>query len=395
MKAERFIAGKLKFRGRIAMFCIAVSFFVMIVAVAVSTGFRDAVRDGISSVSGDVMIAPADLGYMTGSSPIERNPAYLPKVEAEKCVKSVIPVTYRAGIVKNGDRIQGVLFKGIPGDLPGQQPSDSLPSLAVSVPSGLSDILGTGEGDELLSYFVGEKVRVRKFRVVSVYESMLDSDDMLVVYARMSDIQRLNGWGQEQVSAFEILLTDAWQTENGIREATSDIGALTAAYADEDEASVVCTSSVSDYPQLFDWLNLLDFNVFFILVLMTLVAGFNMISGLLILLFENISLIGTLKALGMTDRSIAEVFLRVSSSHVLKGMFIGNALAFLFCIIQSSTGILTLDPANYFVSEVPVSIDYLKVLAADIAAYAAIMLLLLLPSMFIAKIDPAKTVRMN
>lgn len=395
MKAERFIAGKLKFRGRIAMFCIAVSFFVMIVAVAVSTGFRDAVRDGISSVSGDVMIAPADLGYMTGSSPIERNPAYLPKVKAEKCVESVNPVAYRAGIVKNGDRIQGVLFKGIPGDLPGFQPSDSLPSLAVSVPSGLSDILGTGEGDDLLSYFVGEKVRVRKFRVVSVYESMLDSDDMLVVYARMSDIQRLNGWGQEQVSAFEILLTDAWQTENGIREATSDIGALTAAYAGEDEASVVCTSSVSDYPQLFDWLNLLDFNVFFILVLMTLVAGFNMISGLLILLFENISLIGTLKSLGMTDRSIAEVFLRVSSSHVLKGMLIGNALAFLFCIIQSSTGILTLDPANYFVSEVPVSIDYLKVLAADIAAYAAIMLLLLLPSMFIAKIDPAKTVRMN
>ena len=395
MKAERFIAGKLKFRGRIAMFCIAVSFFVMIVAVAVSTGFRDAVRDGISSVSGDVMIAPADLGYMTGGSPIERNPAYLPKVEAEKCVESVNPVTYRAGIVKNGDRIQGVLFKGIPGDLPGGQPSDSLPSLAVSVPSGLSDILGTGEGDDLLSYFVGEKVRVRKFRVVSVYESMLDSDDMLVVYARMSDIQRLNGWSQEQVSAFEILLTDAWRTENGIREATSDIGALTAAYADEDEASVVCTSSVSDYPQLFDWLNLLDFNVFFILVLMTLVAGFNMISGLLILLFENISLIGTLKSLGMTDRSIAEVFLRVSSSHVLKGMLIGNALAFLFCIIQSSTGILTLDPANYFVSEVPVSIDYLKVLAADIASYAVIMLLLLLPSMFIAKIDPAKTVRMN
>ena len=395
MKAERFIAGKLKFRGRIAMFCIAVSFFVMIVAVAVSTGFRDAVRDGISSVSGDVMIAPADLGYMTGSSPIERNPAYLPKVEAEKCVESVNPVAYRAGIVKNGDRIQGVLFKGIPGDLPGQQPSDSLPSLAVSVPSGLSDILGTCEGDDLLSYFVGEKVRVRKFRVVSVYESMLDSDDMLVVYARMSDIQRLNGWDQEQVSAFEILLTDSYRTENGIREATSDIGALTAAYADEDEASVVCTSSVSDYPQLFDWLNLLDFNVFFILVLMTLVAGFNMISGLLILLFENISLIGTLKALGMTDRSIAEVFLRVSSSHVLKGMLIGNALAFLFCIIQSSTGILALDPANYFVSEVPVSIDYLKVLAADIASYAAIMLLLLLPSMFIAKIDPAKTVRMN
>ena len=128
---------------------------------------------------------------------------------------------------------------------------------------------------------------------------------------------------------------------------------------------------------------------------MTVVAGFNMISGLLILLFENISTIGILKTLGMTDRAIARVFLRSSSSLVLKGMLAGNILAFLFCAVQSSTHFITLDPANYFISYVPVHLEIMKILAADAAAYLLIMLLLLLPSMFISRVDPARTVRMG
>ena len=155
----------------------------------------------------------------------------------------------------------------------------------------------------------------------------------------------------------------------------------------------MATSSVSRYPQLFDWLNLIDFNVLFILVLMTIVAGFNMISGLLIMLFENISTIGLLKALGMTDRSIAKVFLSSSAVLVAKGMLAGNVLALLFCLIQGTTHLLKLDPANYFVSFVPVDPSLGLILLADLAAFAVIMLLLLIPSLFIAKVDPAKTVK--
>ena len=147
------------------------------------------------------------------------------------------------------------------------------------------------------------------------------------------------------------------------------------------------------YPQIFDWLNLIDFNVLFILVLMTIVAGFNMVSGLLILLFRSISTIGTLKSVGMTDRSIAKVFLRVASRIVWKGMAIGNGIALLFCVLQRETHLLKLNPQNYFVSFVPVHLNLPAILVADAAAYIVIMLLLLIPCLFISRVDPAQTVR--
>jgi len=128
---------------------------------------------------------------------------------------------------------------------------------------------------------------------------------------------------------------------------------------------------------------------------MTIVAGFNMISGLLIMLFENISTIGLLKSLGMTDRAIAKVFLSSSAVLTLKGMAIGNALAIIFCVVQNLTHILKLDPENYFVSFVPVHLDLTLVAAADMAAFAGIMLLLLIPCLFISKVDPAETVRVR
>ena len=145
--------------------------------------------------------------------------------------------------------------------------------------------------------------------------------------------------------------------------------------------------------QSFDWLNLLDFNVWVILILMTVVAGFNMVSGLLILLFRSISTIGTLKSLGMTDRAIGKVFLRVSSRLVLTGMAIGNGLALLFCLVQGTWHLIKLNPVNYFVSWVPVHVNLPLILLADLVAYGAIMLILLIPTLFIARVDPAKTVR--
>jgi lipoprotein-releasing system permease protein len=152
---------------------------------------------------------------------------------------------------------------------------------------------------------------------------------------------------------------------------------------------------VSRYPQLFNWLTLIDFNVGIILILMIIVAGFNMISGLLIMLFEHISTIGLLKSIGMTDRAIAKVFLSSSAVVVAKGMAVGNALALLFCLIQDTTHLLRLNPENYYVSHVPVEVNLGAVLTADAIAFVAIMILLLIPCFFISKVDPSQTVRVK
>ena len=376
------------------MICIAVSFVVMIVAVSVSSGFRHEIRDGLSSVSGDVRITPPDRNVLDEGSPIEAHPAYLPYISALETVEKIVPVVYRAGIVRTDGNIHGVLFKGVPaGEFPLRIP-DSL-SFEVSIPRRLADITGLDVGDRMPSYFVGESVKARQFNIVSVYDSMLETDDRLVVYADVSDMQRLNGWTDDEVSSLEVIIKEESKDERDIRNAAEEIGTIINLRSSEDEASVIALSSVSEYPQLYGWLDMIDFNVFFILMLMTVVAGFNMISGLLIMLFEHISTIGLLNSLGMTDRAIAKVFLSSSAVLTAKGMAIGNAIAILFCIIQSSTHLLKLDPSNYFVSFVPVHLDMGTVLAADLGAFVVIMLLLLIPCLFISKVDPAETVRVK
>ena len=387
MDASFFIAGRLRFKGNIAMICIAVSFLVMIIAVSISSGFRHAIRSGLSDLSGDIRITPPTLSVLDESLPIETDAAYRPYIEEVEGVSEIRPVVYKAGIVKSGDNIQGVLFKGME--------SDDTVALAVSVPKRLAEIASLKPGDRMLTYFVGESVKARQFNVISVYDALVEADDKLVVYADISDLQRVNGWDASEVSCLEILLEDDMRNESDIESANDRIGTLINAYSSDEEESVIASSSVSSYPQLFDWLNLIDFNVLLILVLMTIVAGFNMISGLLIMLFENISTIGLLKSLGMTDRAISKVFLSSSAILVAKGMLAGNALAILFCIIQDTTKVLRLNPENYFVSYVPVKVDFGMILTADVVAFFLIMLLLLIPCLFISKVDPADTVRVR
>lgn len=388
MNVSLFIAKRLNFKGKIAMVCIAVSFLVMIIAVSVASGYRKEIRNGISSVSGDVLITTPDRNVFNEYRPVEASPAYLPYIESVDAVVKIVPTIYRAGIIKDDDNMYGVVFKGTP------DPVDTA-SLAVSIPNALAKKAGVGVGDKILTYFVGNKLKARQFYVAALHETLVETDDQYIIYASNADLQRINGWSEDQVSALEVILDDGFKTETGISEATDEIGSLINVYSSEDEQSVIATSVLSRFPQLFSWLDLIDFNVYFILLLMTVVAGFNMISGLLIMLFEHISTIGLLKSLGMTDRAISKVFLTSSAIVVGKGMLLGNIIAIMFCIIQGTTHILKLNPENYYVSFVPVNVDLGLVLTADLISFAGIMLLLLIPCLFISKVDPAETVRVR
>ncbi|MBO7192132.1 MAG: ABC transporter permease [Bacteroidales bacterium] len=389
MDTSLFIASRLRFKGKIAMVCIAVSFLVMIVAVAISSGFRYELHSSLSEISGDILLSTPDLNVMNESRPIDSSSPCMDYVESSELVERVVPVTWRAGIVRHDGNMHGVVLKGVPSH---PEFTDSV-SLGVSVPRKLASASGLKVGDRMLTYFIGEEMKVRQFNVIDIHDSMVETDDRYIVYASLSDIQRLNGWDESQVSAIEIYLAEGIDSEREINEATQEIGTIVNLY--QEDGDMIATSSVSRYPQLFGWLSLIDFNVGFILLLMTIVAGFNMISGLLIMLFEHISTIGLLKSLGMTDKSIAKVFLSASAVLVGKGMAIGNGLAFVFCLIQKTTHILKLNPENYYVSFVPVKINLGMILTADILSFVVIMLLLLIPCIFISKVDPSQTVRVR
>ncbi len=374
MKAEGFIAGRLRFKGRMAVIAIAISFFVMIIAVAISSGFSREIRQGIAGVTGDVTISnnPADL-YLD-SNPIEDYAEVISTLQIVKGVEKAEPIVYRAGIVKQDGDIYGALFKG--------SPRDSV-SMHVRIPAGLARSIGAEEGDEILCYFFSERMKARRFTIAGIYDSPVETGDNYLIYVPLADMQRLNGWDESQVSAIELTLDSGLRSRSKMKETAALCGFV---------SGLAATAAVDSYSSVFDWLDLIDYNVYAILLLMTIVAGFNMVSGLLILLFRNISTIGTLKTLGMTDRAIAGTFLRVGARITGTGMLIGNALALLFCLVQGTWHIIRLNPENYFVSFVPVAVDLPAILLADAAAFAVIMLLLLIPSLFISKIDPSVTV---
>ena len=380
MNPARFISERLKFQGGIATVSVAISFLVIIIAVAVTAGFRTEMKKGITAISGDIQLTSPDMNYMSEDSPVLLSRTNFADSLPE--VRDRIPAVYRAGIVKSGENIHGVLFKGTP---------DGPDSLGVRIPDRLAKMLGLKPGDRLLSYFIGEKVKVRNFTVREIYPTVIPGDNNLIVFAGLEDMQRLNGWSADEVSAVEVRLNSA--TIGNMELASLDISTRLLATVPEDEDVPLATTAARKFNTIFSWLDLLDLNAVLILVLMTIVAGFNMISGLLIMLFRNISTIGLLKALGMKDKKISEVFLRVASNVVLKGMLIGNLTGFGICAIQSTTHLLKLNPENYFLSYVPVQLNVPLILAADLLAYLLIMALLLIPALFVSRVDPAKTVR--
>ena len=387
MDASRFIARRLRFGGKIAMASIAISFFIIIIAVSISSGFRTDIRDGISKLTGDIQLMREDMNYVSEDSSIPADPSFKRLIDSLPGVKSISPAVYRAGIIKKDDNIHGVVFKGV------QREASDTSRLSILIPERLSDLLNVKAGDKLLAYFVGDNIKVRNFTVSGTYESVMDGTDNLVMLADIKDIQRLNGWGEDEVSNLEVTLKPRYKDSWKMEEATDQIGQIALAFMGDDDDNLFATSVMRRYPQIFDWLDLIDFNVLFILILMTIVAGFNMISGLLIMLFRNISTIGTLKAMGMTDGAISKIFLRVASEVVFKGMLIGNLVALAFCAVQGFTHFIKLNPENYFVSFVPVSVSLSGILLADAVSYLVILLLLLIPCLFISRVDPAQTVR--
>ena len=383
MQAGGFIARRLRVKEKMAVVAIAISFFVIILAVAISAGFRREIRGGVSAVTGDILLTGPSADLTGGADPV-RTPARLQELAGVRGVERIEPVVYSAGILKIGDDIQGVLFKGTAADTV---------SLGVRVPATLAARFGLQAGDDLTAWFVGDKTKVRKWRILSVYDSALATDAGQLLYVPIGDLRRLREWEPDESSLLEVTVEPRFRERNALQALNAELGWRATAAAGTDEDPLRAVPATERFPQLFDWLDLIDFNVFAILLLMTVVAGFNMISGLLILLFRHVSTIGTLKTLGMGDRAVAGVFLRVGARSAAFGMAAGNALALLFCLVQGATHWIKLNPENYFVSYVPVHVNLPGILLADAVAFAGILLLLLIPTMFISRVDPARTVK--
>jgi len=387
---------------RIAMVSIMLSIAVMIVSVSVLSGFKIQLKEKISGFNSHIRIANLDSNYSFDPPPILNDYDFYNAIARLPDVKHIQQYAYKGGIIRANNDIQGVVLKGIGEDFDWsffeqyivegeifRVINDSATSTNVLISESLSNLLNLKTGDYFDMYFVQEPVRIRRFTITGLYNTYFDEMDKTFVLCDIRQIRRLNQWENNQVSGMEIMLNSLDDMDKTSKK-IDDI----AGYHTFDDGSRLDVTTLQDaFPEIFNWLAILDMNVLVIMIIMIIVAGFNMISSLLIMLLEKISMIGILKSMGMKDNSIRIIFIYRSSMIVLKGLLYGNILGLVFCIIQQYTGIIHLDPQSYFFTTAPVNINWLTVIILNICSFGFITLTQIIPTMIITRISPDKTMR--
>jgi lipoprotein-releasing system permease protein len=390
-----------------AVFGIAFGLFVMILSVAIVTGFKKEVRNKVIGFGSHIQLVNFDSNssYET-IMPVTKDQPWLMDIRNMKGIKNIQGFATKPGIIKTDDEIHGIILKGIGPDFDWTffkenlvegtifSVSDSSRSDNILISRQVASLLKLKVGDPLFTYFLNEESKtqkMRKFKICGIFSTSLEEFDRLFVLADISQIRKLNDWTSDQISGFEISLNDFDQ----LVPITQNIRRLTIRYSKEDQNVLRPVTITSKYPQIFDWLNLLDMNVWIILGLIILVAGFNMVSGLLILILERTTMIGVLKAVGTGNRSIRKIFIYISTFLIFKGMFWGNVAGIAFCLIQAKFGIFKLDPGSYYLDTVPVNLKISHLLMLNAGTILITLIMLLVPSWYVTKIDPDKAIRFD
>ncbi|MBN2667120.1 MAG: ABC transporter permease [Bacteroidales bacterium] len=385
----------------IAIVGIAMGLAVMIIAVAVLTGFKQQIRDKIVGFGSNIQILNFDSNLSLETIPVSDTQAFIPRIREMDGIKHVQVFATKAGIIKTTEAIQGVVLKGVGSDFEWDffrssiidgtvfSVSDTGRTNEVIISKKISDMLRLKTGDSFAMYFVQDPPRSRRFTVSGIYETSLEEFDKMYVFCDIGHIKRLNGWTDDQVSGFEIFIDDFDRLDEMTLAVRNQVGYRLL----EEETKFKVTNIRLRYPQIFDWLNFQDMNVFIIITLMLLVAGFNMISGLLIIILEKTNMIGVFKALGSDNGTIRKIFLYQAGWLIAKGLLWGNIIGLGLAFLQLKTGIISLDPSSYYIKTVPVNMELSHILLLNIGTMIIIILMLLVPSQLISRITPVKAIR--
>ena len=411
MSLEYFIAKRIHFQQgkknvsrpavRIATIGIALGLAVMIISVAIVIGFKREIRNKTIGFGGHIQITNFDNNNTYEMNPIKADKALIKRIYSIDGVKHVQCFTTKPGIIKTDTEFQGIVVKGIDKGFDWNffksnlvqgnilDLSGDIPSNQVVLSKYLANLLNLKLGDSFYTYFIQDQVRARKFKITGIYSTNFIEYDKLIILADMRQVQKLNDWPADSISGMEVLINDF----NRIDEIGDKVYSTTANKFTPEGKTYNSQTIKQTNPQIFSWLDLLDLNVWVILFLMLSVAGFNMISGLLILILERTNMIGILKSLGSTDWSVRKIFLYHSFFLIGKGILWGNIIGLSLCAIQYFTGVIPLDAEAYYVATVPIAFNWLYIILLNVGTLIASLLMMVGPSYLITKITPAKIIR--
>ena len=408
MNFELFIAGRIFSKSkanfshpivRLGIISVALGLSVMIISVSIVTGFQQQIREKVIGFGSHITITNFEVNTSLEPSPLSKNQSFYPSLDTVEGIKHIQVFATKAGIIKTDDQIEGVILKGIDSNydwsffenkiIEGKPMAvnDSTKTDDVIISKNLASQLKLSLGDPLFMYFIIQdemQPRGRKFNICGIFETGLEEFDKLYIIGDIYHIQKLNKWEDDQVGGFEVMIDDFNQIDQ--------MGELVYQLIGYELNSKTIKQL---HPQIFEWLSLQDMNVIVIISLMVLVAGITMISTLLILILEKTNMIGTLKAFGTKDKSIRKIFLYNALYIIGKGLIWGNAIALGLSLLQLKTGIFKLNQESYYVSEIPVNLQFSHFLIINIGTVIVCTLMLIIPTYIITKITPIKAIRYN
>ena len=405
MNYELFIARRIVFSGKdktmisrpivkIAVISVALGFAVMILALAIVSGFKKEIRDKVIGFGAHIQVGNYDENNSYETKPIDRNQPSILQLKSMNGIHHIQVFATKAGIIKTKNELQGVVAKGVGSDFDwsyfGKKiiegtyfvVHDSAKSDGVVISKNISKKLNLHVGESLVMYFIQQPPRARKFTVTGIYETGLEEFDELYVFCDLSHIQKLNDWNTNQVGGFEITINDFDRLDAIGNDVYASIG-----------SDLNARTIREIYPQLFDWLNLQDVNGIIIIILMLIVAGINMISALIIIILERIRLIGTLKALGAVNFSVRKIFIYVASFLIGRGLLWGNITGIGLVLLQKYFHLARLDQQSYYISYVPVNISAWYYCLLNSGTLLVCMVMMILPTLIVTKISPLKALR--
>lgn len=384
---------------------IAVGLTVMLLAVFIVRGFKNEISEKVTDFAADIEIVNPYYFASPEGFPVVTDTALIEKISQVNGIAHIQRFTEKVGILKTDEEFQAVSFKGVAEDydttpiakyiINGQMPKFSgdktLGKLVISKMQ--SDLLSLKVGDKVYAYFFEDAVKMRRFEVAAIYQTNMKQFDKTFVWTDMATVRQLNSWKQNQSSGLEIRLRDFSLLDN----ATNHLKDMVEEKKDE-YGSAYGVINIKQNPRtsgIFNWLSLLDMNIWVILILVLAVAGFSMISGLLILILERTNTIGILKALGSTNAKIRSTFLYYAMFIILRGLLIGNVLSLLLVFIQQKYKVIPLNPETYYMDSVPVQFDPWIWLAINVATLLFTLMALILPSYLVSRVQPAKAIKFD
>lgn len=415
MNLELFIARKIHFNKnkeekkvsapaiKIATAGVAIGLTAMILSVSIVIGFKKEVRSKVIGFGSHIQITNFNNNNSYETKPICVNKELIQQLKQTPGVKHLDLFATKPGIIKTEESFQGIVLKGVDKEYDWDffkqnlvegnifDVSDTGANNPALISQNTASKLKLKTGDSFITYFVENRtnIRARKFTITGLYNTNFEDYDNMFVITDITLIKRLNDWDEDEVSGIELLVSDY----NKLDEVKSKVFFEMMSYRDRKDNTLFTRSIKEMNPMIFDWLELLDMNVWVIIGLMMAISVFTMISGLLIIILERTNMIGILKTLGARSASIRKTFLYVSTFIVLKGMLWGNIIGITLLLIQKNTGFIKLDPNTYYVSEVPIDFNVPFIIILNLGTLFISVLMMVGPSYLIARITPAKTIR--